>query len=58
MNQKNLDLSWLNRRLAWEVKVIKLWEFVLSIFGVHREYTDVSKLNKVLGVEQVGKHSC
>lgn len=55
---ENLDLSRLKRRLVWEGKGIKLWEFVLSVFGVQRENSDVSKLNKVLGVKQVGKLGC
>ena len=55
---EDLDLSRLKWTLAWEVKGIKLWEFVFDVFGVQRENSDVSKLNKVLGVEQVGKLEC
>ena len=52
---EDLDLSRFKRRLAWEVKEIKLWEFVFNVFGMQRENSNVSKLNKVLGVEQVRK---
>ena len=55
---EDLDLSRLKRRLAWEVEGIKLWEFVFNVLGMQRENSDVSKLNKVLGVEQVGKLGC
>ena len=55
---EDLDLSRLKRRLAWEVKGIKLWEFVFNVLGMQRENSDVSKLNKILGVEQVGKLGC
>ena len=55
---EDLNLSRLKRRLAWEVKAIELWEFVFNVFGVQKENSDVSKLNKVSGVEQVGKIGC
>ena len=51
---EDVDLSRLKRRLAWEVKGIKLWEFVFNVLGVQRENSDVSKLSKVLVLNKSG----